>query len=295
VKPVNADFDSATSNRKAILLMCLGVLMLVLNDTSAKWLVDRYDPFQMTFIRSVITLPMITVVILMKDGLKGMGTKRFGPHALRGLFIMAATFCFFNALKALSLADATALFFAAPMFITALSVPLLGDKVGPRRWSAVIAGFIGVIIIVRPSAETFQPGSLFAVATALVYAFIMISSRWLHSGDNMRTVVFYMSLLPAIYASFVLFGEWPVITGSDFAVFVAMAIFWSVGVAIVSEAFRSAPAAVVAPFDYTALIWASVIGWLIWGTIPDMTTYLGAVIIAASGIYILFRQEKLKP
>ena len=113
--PVNADFDSATSNRKAILLMCLGVLMLVLNDTSAKWLVDRYDPFQMTFIRSVITLPMITAVILMKDGLKGLGTKRFAPHAVRGLFIMAATFCFFNALKALSLADATALFFATEM------------------------------------------------------------------------------------------------------------------------------------------------------------------------------------
>lgn len=292
--PIDASFGSAATNRKAILLMCLGALMLVMNDTSAKWLLDRYDPFQITFVRSVITVPMIVTVILMKDGITGLGTRRFAPHALRGFLVLAATYCFFNALKVLSLADATALFFAAPIFITALSVPLLGDKVGPRRWAAVFAGFVGVMIIVQPSAETFQPASLFAVGTALVYAFIMISSRWLHSDDTMRTVVFYLSALPAVYSSFVLFGEWPVITGTDLAVFVAMAVFWSFGVAVVSEAFRTAPAAVVAPFDYSALIWASLVGWLVWGTIPDMTTYLGAVIIAASGIYILLRQEKLK-
>jgi drug/metabolite transporter (DMT)-like permease len=171
-------------------------------------------------------------------------------------------------------------------------VPLLGDRVGWRRWSAVIVGFAGVLIIVRPGAAAFQPASLFVVATALLYAIIMISARWIDREESFWTMMFYVVLFPMLFSGLVVAAEWRTPQPIHLVIWLGMAVFGTLGMALISQAFRLAAAAVVAPFDYTALIWASLFGWLVWGEIPGPWTYAGAAVIIGTGIYIVFRETR---
>ena len=274
--------------------MCAGVFLLVMNDAAAKWLVTRYDPFQMMFMRSIIALPLIAGLILALDGWRALKTKSLKIHALRGALSMGTAYAFFLSLSALPLAEATSLIFAAPLFVTALSVLLLRDPVGWRRWAAVVCGFAGVLIVVRPGAETFQAASVLAVLAAVLHALVMISTRWIDKRDNIRTLMFYVALMPALLSSFVLFTEWPSIRPEDPALFLAMAVFGTSGITLISQAFRMAQAATVAPFDYTALVWASVLGWIVWSDIPDMWVFVGAAVIIASGVYLILREARTR-
>jgi drug/metabolite transporter (DMT)-like permease len=225
-------------------------------------------------------------------GTKLLYTGNLRVQALRGLLLVAGAYTFFKGLEVLPLAEATALIFAAPIFITALSVPLLGDRVGWRRWSAVIVGFAGVLIIVRPGAAAFQPASLFVVATALLYAIIMISARWIDREESFWTMMFYVVLFPMLFSGLVVAAEWRTPQPIHLVIWLGMAVFGTLGMALISQAFRLAAAAVVAPFDYTALIWASLFGWLVWGEIPGPWTYAGAAVIIGTGIYIVFRETR---
>jgi drug/metabolite transporter (DMT)-like permease len=171
-------------------------------------------------------------------------------------------------------------------------VPILGEHVGWRRWSAVIVGFLGVVIIVRPGAAAFEPASLFAVAAALLYAGGMISVRWLDRSESVWTMMLYAVLFPALFSGLVVVPQWQMPDLAHLPIFLVMALFGTLGITLTSHAFRLAPAAVVAPFDYTALVWASGLGWLLWSEIPDAWTYAGAAIVIASGIYIVIRETR---
>lgn len=287
-KPV----DDVRSSRQAIATMCIGVLCLVVNDTLAKWLTAHYTPLQIIFVRNLTALPMVAAVVILTRGVAALGTRHIGLHALRGLLMVGAAFAFFSGLSVLPLAEATALVFAAPIFITALSVPLLGEHVGWRRWAAVFVGFAGVLVIVRPGAAAFQPASLFVVATAALYALFMISARWIRRSESFWTMTFYVTLFPLIYSGSVVAFQWQVPALSHLPLFLAMAVFGTLGIGLIGHAFRLAPAAVVAPFDYTALVWASLFGWLVWGELPGVSTFAGAAVIIASGIYIVMRETK---
>jgi drug/metabolite transporter (DMT)-like permease len=280
------------SNGQAIAIIGVGVLCLVVNDAIAKWLLAFYAPLQIVFIRNLLATPIILAILLSVFGPGGLRTRHLGTHALRGLFLVGGAATFFLALKSLPLAEATALFFAAPIFITALSVPLLREHVGWRRWSAVIAGFAGVLIIVRPGAAAFEPASLLAVATALLYAFAMIAVRWIDRSEGVWTMTLYVVLFPMLFSGLVVIPQWQVPELSHLPVFLGMALFGTSGIALVSHAFRLAPAAIVAPFEYTALIWATLLGWLFWNEIPGIWTYAGAAVIIASGIYIVIRETR---
>lgn len=277
---------------QAIATICVGVLFMVVNDAMAKWLTEDYGALHIYAWRSMMALPMIAAMLLLTRGRKGFATASVGVHALRGLFSIAAAWCFFTSLRQLTLAGATSLVFAAPLFITALSVLLLGEKVGWRRWSAVIVGFIGVLVIVRPGAETFQAASLFAVGAAFFYALFMISARWIRREEPMTTMMFYVSLFPLVYCAPVLVIDWQPVALEHLPLFVGMALFGTIGITMIGHAFRLAPAAIVAPFDYTALLWATVLGFMFWGDLPDLWTYVGALIIIASGIYIVLREAR---
>ena len=281
--------NDAGQNRRAILVMCAGVFFIMLNDTMAKWLVTDYTPFQILFVRSVLALPLIVVLVIYLDRPAALKSARLRVHVIRGVLGVAATYAFIFSLGSLPLAEATSLLFAAPLFVTALSSVLLGDRVGLPRWAAVMAGFLGVLVIIRPGAATFEAAALWALAAAFLYALVMLSARWIDQRDNFYTMTFYITLFPALYCSFVLFTSWPAFEPIDGVLFLGMALCGTLGVTLLSQAFRMAPAAVVAPFDYTALIWASVLGWLIWGTIPDLWMYAGAAIIVISGIYLIVK------
>jgi drug/metabolite transporter (DMT)-like permease len=285
----STSLSHASSSRQAILVMCLGALCLVLNDASSKWLVDRYSPFQIMFMRSLLALPLVVVLVLWLDGKAALKTHSLGVHALRGVLRVASAYLFILSLGTLPLAKATSLLFAAPLIVTALAALILGDHVGWRRWLAVIAGFVGVLIIVRPGAATFQVASLLAAAAAVLYALILLSARWIDARDNVRTLMFYLTLFPLLLTSLVLFMDWPAMTSFDMLLFFGMGLFSTLGATLITQAFRMAPVAVVAPFDYTAILWSTGLGWMIWGNVPDIWVYAGAAVIVGSGIYVISR------
>ncbi|MEY8841834.1 DMT family transporter [Cribrihabitans sp. XS_ASV171] len=276
----------------AILTICAGVAFLVANDAVAKLLTDRYAPIQIVFLRNLIAVPMIATVIVTAFGPAGLRTSHLRLHALRGALMVLGAWLFFTALSHMPLAEATALVFSAPIFITALSVPLLGEHVGWRRWGAVLVGFAGVLVIVRPGSAAFQVTALLPVGTALCYALFMLSARWIDRAERLWTMMLFAMLFPMIYAAPIALAQWGPVQAGDLVLFVATAVFGSLGLALIGQAFRMAPAAIVAPFDYTALIWATGLGWLIWGDIPAIWTFLGAAIIIASGIFIILREAK---
>ncbi len=275
--------------------MCAGVLSLALNDAMAKWLVERYSPFQILFVRSTLALPVVAMMVLVMDGPTGFRSARLSIHVLRALLGIAAAYAFILSLRFLPLAEGTALFFAAPLMVTALAALLLRDSVDWQRWGASIVGFLGVLIIVRPGSAAFDPASLLAVTAAALYAVIMISARWIDSRDGFRTMMLYSTLFPAVLCSFSLFMDWPESEPLDIAIFAAMALFGPLGVALLTQAFRLAPAGVIAPFEYTGLIWATLLGWFIWNGVPDYWTYFGAAVIVSSGIYIIVRESRANP
>jgi drug/metabolite transporter (DMT)-like permease len=283
---------SRQKNLAGIMTMCGGVAALCINDALAKSLMDHYSPFQIIFMRNMITLPFAFLLALKMGGYHGLRSHRVGVHFMRGVIWIAATVMFFTSIHHLGLAEATALAFVAPLFITALSAIFI-SRVGWRRWLAVSVGFMGVLVIVRPGAATFELMSLLPIATALAYALLMLSARFVDTRETMWTLLLYLSLTSGILTCIPALFVWTSVRPEDIWLFVAIAAFGSVGITMITQAFRFAEAPTVAPFDYTALIWATALGWLFWGETPDVLTFVGAAIITASGLFVIFRESKV--
>ncbi|SFP40593.1 DMT family transporter [Tranquillimonas alkanivorans] len=283
-----------TKSLTGVLLMCVGVACLSVNDAIAKELTAGYSAIQILFLRNLIALPVAVVIALRMGGRSALRSYRPTAHLVRGVFWLCAATLFFTGLRFLGLAEATTLVFAAPLFITALSVVLLKEHVGWRRWSAVLAGFLGVLVVVRPGSAAFQPASLFPLATALFYAVLMISARWVDPRESVWTMMLYLVGAGALLSGLVSPFVWTAVQGEDLWLFAGIAFFGTAGMTMMTQAFRFAPAAVVAPFDYTALLWATLMGWAIWSEVPDAATYFGAAIIVMSGLFIVFRERELE-
>ena len=277
-----------TPRSQAILVMLSGVLMLVVNDTAAKWLLSRYDPLQIAFVRSAVALPLVAVLTWRFGGFR---SHRLRIHALRALLVVLATLAFFQSMRSLSLAEAASLLFTAPIIVAALVASFVNERVGARRWASVLLGFAGVLVIVRPGMEAFRPGSLHALLAAFLYALIMLSARWIDARDGFWTMTFHMTVFSTLFGAVSLLADWPIVEAGDAGLFAIMAILGTGGAALISQAFRMAPATLVAPLDYTALLWASLMGWLVWGTVPGWPVYAGATIIVASGILLLRTED----
>ena len=213
-------------------------------------------------------------------------------HLLRGALWIAATMMFFTSFIHLALAEATALIFVAPFFITVMSALFLGEKVGWQRWLAVVAGFLGVLVIIRPSGEAFQMISLLPVATALVYALLMLSARWVDTRESVWTLLLYLTGAGTLLSAPIVPFVWIPVRPEDFWLFVWIAIFGTAGITMMTQAFRQAPAIVVAPLDYTGLLWATLFGWFIWRERHDAMTIIGAAIIVASGAVTILREKR---
>lgn len=279
-------------NLTGIMMMCGGVAALCINDALAKSLMDHYSPIQIIFLRNIITLPFAFLLALKLGGYRALRSTRVGVHFMRGVIWIAATVMFFTSIHHMGLAEATALAFVAPLFITALSAIFIA-KVGWRRWLAVSVGFLGVLVIVRPGAAAFELISLLPVATALAYALLMLSARFVDTRESMWTLLLYLSLTSAILTGLMVGFVWKPVNPDHIWLFVAIALFGSSGITMITQAFRFAEAPTVAPFDYTALIWATALGWLFWGETPDALTFVGAAIITASGLFVIFRESKV--
>ncbi|SOE08794.1 EamA-like transporter family protein [Hoeflea halophila] len=289
---LQAPVKPRTQTRIGIIMMCVGVASLCVNDALAKALTDIYSPVQIQFLRNLIALPFAILIAWKMGGMAALRSHRPVAHLLRGGLWIAATIMFFTSLKHLGLAEATALIFVAPLFITALSALIFREPVGWRRWLAVIIGFAGVLIAVRPGTSAFQTISLLPVATAFVYAVLMLSARWVDSRESVWTLLLYMTATGAALSLFIVPFVWIPIQPEHLWLFAAVAVFGTAGMTLMTQAFRLAPAVVVAPLDYTAILWATLLGWIFWTDIPDALTFAGAAVIIASGVFIIWREHR---
>lgn len=287
---MTAIVDSADRPALGIVMMLTGIAAFAMMDATIKWLTADYPVAQVVMLRSWFGLPLLCLFALRGGGLKALKTRRPLAHIGRYLLVLGLSFSFFWALSQMKLVDAIAITFAAPIFITALSVPLLNESVGWHRWVAIGVGFCGVLIMLRPGFGVFQWAGLVVIASAVFYSLLMITTRAFKNTEQTAALMLYpqlgMSLTGVLLVPFV----WVTPSLGDLGLFTLAGMLGSVGIMCLTHAFRLGPAAVISPFEYSALIWAAVIGYLVWGELPDVYTLAGAIIVIASGLYIIYRE-----
>lgn len=278
-----------------ITLMLGSVFLFSMMNVLIKISTERYPVAEVTFFRNAFALLPVALAITLQGGWRfGLRTARPWGHVWRsviGLTSMSLTFWSFHLMP---LAEAVALNFSAPLFLTALSVPFLKEKVGIHRWSAVLVGFVGVLIIVRPSGETLlHLGALVGLGAAFTQSFAMIAIRQLSATEPPNTIVFYFTLFTTILTALALPFVWVTPAGlGDFAILVGIGLLGGCAQLLMTRAYSLAPAAVIAPFNYAAMLWAVIFGWLLWNDIPSSHMAIGASVVAASGLYILHRETR---
>ena len=270
--------------------MLLQAFLFSAMDALVKLATVRHPTGQIIFFRNLFALVPLYFFIRQAGGLGILRTQRLGQHILRSLGGIASMFCLFLAYAYMPLADAIAIATAGPIFLTALSVPLLGEHVGWRRWAAVFAGFIGILIITRPGSGVFGVAALLPLAGAFFYALAMVQIRKLSTSEPPARIVFYFTIAAVVLGGASLPWQWVTPTPLSLVYLVGIGLVGGFAQMAMTHAFRLAPVAVVAPFDYTALVFATGFGYAIWGQIPDRFVWAGAAIVIASGLYILHRE-----
>ena len=282
--------DSVDRPALGIVLMLAGIAGFALMDATIKWLTADYPVAQIVALRSWFGLPLLCIFALRGGGLVTLKTRRPLVHVGRYLLVLGLSFSFFWALSQMKLVDAIAITFAAPIFITALSVPLLKESVGWHRWMAVGIGFCGVLIMLRPGFGVFQWAGLVVIGSVVFYSLLMITTRAYKTKEQTAALMLYPQLGMSLTGIILVLFYWVTPSLGDLGLFALAGMFGSVGVMCLTHAFRLGPAAVISPFEYSALIWATLIGYLVWGELPDVFTLVGAIIVISSGLYIIYRE-----
>jgi drug/metabolite transporter (DMT)-like permease len=292
VLSLQSSIKPRSSNLTGIVAMLAAVGLFALMDVVLKLLAPRYPPLQVAALRGAASLPLVAIWVLSSVGLPSLWRVRWSLHLLRGALGLGMITSFTYALRSLPLSTAYTLFFVAPLLITALSVPVLGERVGPRRWSAIAIGLVGVLVVLRPSAEGMVTWAGLAVlAAAAGYAFSAITVRVLSRTDSTQSMVFWLLLMIGIGAGALAAPGWVPIQTSDWRLIAALGLSGALGQVAITEAFRRTEASVNAPLEYTALAWGVGFDALLWGVLPDRITWLGAAIIVASGLYLIRRER----
>ena len=272
--------------------MLLAVAIFSCMDALIKWLSATYPTIEIVFFRSSFAfLPLLPA--LLQGGRAALRTRRPLAQAGRAAIGVVSMFGFFYCFRLMPLADVFGIAFSAPIFVTALSVPMLGEKVGIRRWSAVVVGFVGVLVMLRPDTGMFASASWIALLATLLYALGQIFVRDLTKTETTTCIVFYVTLTTTLASASALPFLWVTPSWRDAPLLAAVGILGGVAQLAFTRAFRLAPAAVISPFDYTGLLYAGALGYYVWGDVPTATFLIGAAIVMASGLYILYRETKL--
>jgi drug/metabolite transporter (DMT)-like permease len=274
-------------------LGALAFALFTLMDTTVKWLSAGYPVHQLLFSNALFALLPVMAVSARRGGLARLRTRRLGMHLLRGLTGMASGFLAFYAFSRLPLADAYSIIFATPLLITALSVPLLGEQVGWRRWSAVGVGFVGVLIMLQPGLAPIGIGSLAALGAACGSALSILLVRKLSATESTASIALYSNLTVVAGMAALLPFDLVVPSLPDLALMAASGLIGGTALLVLIAAYRCAPAALVAPFQYSQMLWAILLGFAIWGDLPEPAKLLGAAVVVVSGLFILYRETTL--
>lgn len=299
------------SNIKGIIFLVLAALVISIQNIAIKWIGGDYSALEIVAFRSLVALPA-TLIFYRYEGQRGLPkTQNLKLQYFRGLLLFLSYTTFMMGLAALPLADIEAIRFSAPLMITLLSVFMLGEKVGPRRWVALMVGFLGVLLIVKPGSANFNLGSVFILLSVLFYALMVILTRKLKSNDSSATMSYFSSQVYLLLA--LLLAPLPFIVGElsnphpsiafvlrawsmpslvDFLIMSGLGLIWAVWMYLMSRAYSLAEASVVAPFEYVSLPINIMWGFLIWGDIPTWVTIAGALLTLSSGLYVLYREQR---
>lgn len=246
---------------------------------------------EIAWIRFLVFVLILLPIVLAPASGNPMRSTRPLLQVFRGLGLLCSSIFFIMALGYLPIAEATATGFISPLFVTGLSVLFLGEKVGLRRWTATIAGLLGVLIIVRPGTAAFQPGTIFPIISALGWATALVLTRKISGADRAITTMAFSAITGFLVLSVIVPFYWIVPSWTQIALGVGIGVAATVGHWIVVLAFRYADASVLAPFSYVQLVWVTLIGFFVFGEVPDAVTFAGAAVIIASGVYTAHRER----
>ncbi|MEI6559317.1 MAG: DMT family transporter [Rhodospirillaceae bacterium] len=281
-----------TGSTDAILLMLAAMAVFSAMDGVSKGLTQRLSPIEVSWARYLFNLLFMVPVVAGRGGWRLLVTARALPQLGRGTLLFGSSVLFITALRQLPLADAAAVGFVAPLMVTALSIPLLGESVERQRWLAVLAGFAGVLVVVRPGGAGFSLASLLPVASAGCWAVSLIMTRRLAATESPLTTLLYTGLTGLALSSLLLPGLWRPPDSADWLLLVAAGGLYALGQFLLLKAFYTAHASLLAPFQYSQILWSTAIGFLCFGTLPDLATAAGAAAIIASGLYVWRRERR---
>ena len=269
--------------------MLISVAVFAVMDATMKYLGQSYPPLQVAALRGAASLPFIALLAAVGNRWGDLRPRRWPMHIVRGLLAVLMLGLFVFSLRSLSLASAYVIVLCAPLLIAALSVWLLGERVDWRSWIAIAVGLLGVSVMLRPQAgEMISWGALAALASAVCYAFAAILIRKLSQTETTVSVTFSFFAIIACVAGALAWPQWIDVQLAHWPWIFALGLSGAVGQYFIVEAFRHAPASVAAPFEYTALLWAGLLDWILWQTTPHGRTLLGGGIVAATGLYLIY-------
>jgi len=285
--------DSARNRLTGIGIISLTYLLFALLDGSAKWLVQSVPVLLVVWLRFLTQALLAAALLLPMRGRALVRTRHLRWHVVRGLMFCAMTGGNFWALQYLQLTVTASIFFTVPILIALMSAPLLGERMDARRWAAILAGFAGVLVIVRPGSAAFHPAMLLSMGNAVLYAAFNLMTRKLAAYDSPETIQF----LPAVVASVVLapfaLAVWASPPGAfEWLLLCLMGVLGGTGHYLLAVAHRYAPASMLAPFLYQQILYMAAFGYLVFGSVPDAAVWIGAAIVVASGLYLFARERR---
>ncbi|HYL69774.1 MAG TPA: DMT family transporter [Candidatus Dormibacteraeota bacterium] len=277
---------------RAIVHMIAAVAVFAAMDALLKLLAGHYPPLQVASLRGAASLPFTVLPLLIAGRFGDLKPRRLPMHLLRGLLSVLTLGGFIYAVRALSLANAYAVFLSAPLLVTALSVPLLKERADRRNWVAVLVGLAGVLVILRPHASSLVAlGTLAALVSACGYALSAIAVRVLTRTDTTASVVFWTVSLMTLITGAISAPQWVPIARAHWPVLIALGVLAALAQYLLTEAFRSASPSVVAPFEYTALLWGIAIDRVVWHVLPSLRVLIGGGIVIVSGLYLIWHER----
>jgi len=291
--PLSARTDNAL---RGILFMCIAVFSFPFMNASVKYLSADFDTPMIVWVRYAGHFLFMLIVFLPGRGMRLFRTRNLKIQVLRSLLLLAATICYFSALQFVPLATAAIIGFTSPFIVTALSPSILGEQVGWRRWAAVCAGFVGALFIIRPGSGGMHWAGFLVLGTAACYALYQVLTRKLAGHDDSATTITYTALVGAIITSLVVPFFWQNPDSvQQVLLFVVIGFIGGFGHYFVVKAFQYGQASVLAPLVYGQLVGATILGYWLFGDLPDAWAWAGSGIIIAGGLYIAYREGVKKP
>jgi drug/metabolite transporter (DMT)-like permease len=282
-------------NLKGVIAMAAAVAAFSFMDAQLKLLAEHYPPMQVSFLRGAMSLPFILLPILMRRRVARLRPVNLRLHLLRGVLSVVMLTAFVYAVRESSLAVTYSIFMFAPLLIVAVSVPMLGEQVAGAQWAAVLVGLLGVLLMLRPEpGEWVSVGAVAAVVAMVCYVLASVSLRLLARTDTAESMVFWFTAFLAFGAGLLAIPGWHGLRVEHAWLMVGVGVTGTIGQHLITAAFRAAPASVVAPFEYTALLWGVGLDLVVWGVLPGPATVIGGAVVVAAGLYLMARERRAR-